>query len=823
MISTIIKRDGTQEPFDASKPIGHGEWAALGLPNSSRFPAVVVKTVAQMPRICTSEDFQKQLIRNFILEDSWSSNISAGRLYASLTHKQLYGDTIPTVQQVQKNLMDVGYMIALDYSDEEYAIIETFIDHERDFTYPHFQLDQLRKKYALRDRLNRKREFESAQFIYMRMAMALAVDRPRDRRLTDVREFYDRFSLNKLNPPTPNYVNLGTKHNGYASCCLYTTLDEIRSIHAGDVIAYTMTYMSAGIGSHINTRSIGDPVRGGLFPHEGKLPYYRAKLAAVRANKQNGRNGAANTFYSVFDPEFQSISRLKNPMTPEDRRIRGMDYTGMSNKFFANKVAKNEKVFLFNSFTAPDLYELLFNGDVKKFASLYEKYEADESFKKTYLPAREMLLVLLNEAYETGRNYEAWIDEINRHTPFKDPIHSSNLCVEICEPTRGYEHVQDLYTPHEIGYCKVLLKGDSPEQVHTFTVNHALKKKTDNTYCTGLDLEEGQEYYLNGNGLVQVDKVLEKKMEPEVALCSIGAAIITNIDSDEDYFKTMYYGYLMIDRCIHMADYELPHVGYTAKQRMSAGMGIMDLAHWMARKNLKYSSQEGKDEIHRVAERHMYFAIEASLALSKELGVAPWMHRTKWVDGWLPIDTYNRAVDKITSEPLHYDWEDLRARVVENGGIRNSVLVAYMPGESSSKGAGVCNSIYPIRELTLLKSDNGNVIYWAAPEGDTLGQQYESAWDIKTSDLFDDYAIIQKFTDHSISADEYRKLGPGELVGSSEMIRNYLDMTQKGIKTRYYLNSHTSKETKLLDGTTVISSHQNVNEGANCGSGGCAL
>ena len=95
--------------------------------------------------------------------------------------------------------------------------------------------------------------------------------------------------------------------------------------------------------------------------------------------------------------------------------------------------------------------------------------------------------------------------------------------------------------------------------------------------------------------------------------------------------------------------------------------------------------------MHRHAEMHSYWLHEASLRLAKEKGLAPWMHKTKYPDGWLPIDTYNRNVDKITSQKLMYDWEDLRRRIVEFGGIRNSVLEAHMPCESSSMASNSTN------------------------------------------------------------------------------------------------------------------------------------
>ena len=254
---------------------------------------------------------------------------------------------------------------------------------------------------------------------------------------------------------------------------------------------------------------------------------------------------------------------------------------------------------------------------------------------------------------------------------------------------------------------------------------------------------------------MKISKIIKVKKQPEVAVCSLAAIVITNILDDEVYEKAAYYSLKMIDRCIHMSTYELPHVGYTAKNRLSAGVGIIGLALHLARKGLKYNTLEGRNEIHRVAERHAYFCIKASLKLGKELGNAPWIHKTKWPEGWLPIDTYKKSVDELVTVGLEYDWETLRAEIIANGGIRNSTVVSHMPTESSSKATGAPNSMYPIRDLSLKKTDAENVLDWVATDNDILEDSYQPAWEISTIDLLKDYAIVQKFSDQGISADTY--------------------------------------------------------------------
>lgn len=787
MIESVTKRDGRVEPFTPSKLNGWGEWAAKALGPDMDWSSVVLETVTDMPEQVSTTLLQQQLIKNCLQSDSWLYNRMAGRLYAALMHKEVHGVFMPTVLQLHRRLQKLGYMEVLDYSDEEYAEVEKLIDHERDFSYAHYQLHTHLSKYAIADRV-KNRIYETSQFIYMRMAMALAVDQPRERRMHDVARFYEHLSMNRINAPTPNHINLGTPLRGYASCCLYTTADTARSIAVGNHIAYTMTYMSAGIGSHMNIRSVNDPVRGGAIRHQGKLPYLRAVVSEVKSSLQNGRGGACTSYFSIYDPEVETLLRLKNPMSTEDKKIRGMDYSWGSNRLFARKVARNEDIFLFNSFTAPDLYDALYSSDEARFEQLYRKYEKNPLFPKHTVNARELLITATNEWNETGRVYEHNIHEMNRHTPFKDTIYSSNLCSEIALPTGAYNHITEIYKGEDVSFVTFededggqhRLEGEQPVQTSRGLVYPA-------------ELQPGDEV----NGVV-VDRITQVSA-PEVATCNLAGIVVSNIASDAQYEEVAYYALVMIDKCIHLAEYELPHIGYTSKARLNAGVGILGLAHLMAREHKLYTTAEGKQFIHEAAERHYYHLVRASLRLGQELGNAPWMHKTRWPDGWLPLDTYNRNVDQIADFANRYDWEALRQDIVANGGIRNSVLAAHMPTETSANASGTTNGVYPIRELTLIKTDNERVNYWAAPDGEELAEWYESAWTIPARDMTEAYAIVQKWTDQGISADFYRQVIGDAYIESSEMIRNYLYRIKMGLKSKYYMNQKTSAGFRQLD------------------------
>lgn len=730
MIKTIIKRDGSREPFKSDKLNGWGEWAATKLGRDVVWSEAVLHVVSTMPEECSSDALQNALIDFCLSKNTWEYNRMAGRLYSALITKTLYGDDRPTVKALHERMVNDGLMVKLGYSDSEYEQIEKVINHKLDLNSAHYELHQLRYKYALRNKTTGQ-EYESQQFVYMRMAMALAENEPVDVRLSHVKNWYDHFSHKRINPPTPNFTNLGTAHNGYASCCVYTTDDTAESLAAGDHIAYLMTVMSAGIGSHIKTRSIGDPIRAGLIQHQGKLPYYRALVGAIGANLQNGRGGAATVHYTAFDPEAEVIAKAKNPMTPANKQVRGCDYSFGSNKFFARKAARNEDIGKISYALAPEVYEAQYSKNLNEFERLYNIAVAEGRISE-FVSAKQLLLNALTEAYETGRHYLHFTDSINHHTPFKDTIYSSNLCQEIALPTSPFSSVKELYEP-----------------------------------------------YTEGAG--------------EIGLCSLGGIVVGNIDSDEQYANAAYYTLKMIDVCIHKSDYIFKNLEDTAKARLSAGVGVIGLAHLMAKRGLKYSTQEGRDFIHELFETHAWHLINASLRLGKELGNAPWMHKTLWPEGWLPIDTYEQRVNELVTVENKRDWESLRKAIIENGGIRNSVVIAMMPGESSSISSGTTNGVYPIRDFDLIKTNDTMVINYNVPDGTKLGDKYEIAWEIDSLDLIKCYAIMQKWTDQGISADLYRKLQGSDKVGTTEMIEQYLAMVKYGIKTRYYQNSLTAK------------------------------
>ena len=831
MIESVINLRGEHEPYSADKLV---EWIKASTEgfDANEWFNIAIEVATKAPKVITVQKLMKRLIDEVLKRNTRTSHEVAGGLLAILIRMEVFGSkNIPKVREVQTRLVKAKLMRALPYSDREWELIEQAIRHDLDLAMPHYALEQIRYKYSLKDHLT-KAEFETSQFVYMRMAMAIfehakdtdqvvhlkSIDSPLNEkyehrsRVEHVIRIYRHFAEKRLSAPTPNYNNLGTFHFGLASCCVIATGDDRFSLNVGDTVAYLMTTESAGLGNNIMVRAIGDAVRNGAFLHQGVLPYLEAYGKMSKANIQGGRGGAANAYINMFHQEAKTILALRDPRATKEYQNRDLHYAFLTNRFFVSKFANEEDIFQWNIYTAPDLHKAFYGPDLAKFVELYEKYEADPTFEKTYVSARDLMIHALNEGVKAGSICGASIDEMNRNTPFIDPIRSSNLCLEVALPTQPYEGptaMMDLFSDKEVGYAKFrakLLEPTPENRAENFDrlevdckASDVFKDENGNRWSAGF-AELGRKLVGENGALYEIDQIHAVKPEPEVALCSLGSVNVTEPISEEQYRDVMYYAYRMIDYAIDNNGYVMPHIGVTAKARRNAGVGIMGVATHMARAKLKYTTKEGLEELHKLAERHYYYAVEAALQISHERGLAPWMHRSKYADGWSPLDTYRKEIDEIADFKYYYDHAEQKARVKANGGLAFSALVNFMPGESSSKALGVANCYYPMREKTLLKTDMGIELRWSIPYAEDPEYEYQSVWDTTLLEQNAFHAPFAKWNDQASSADKWLDFTKRLIVPAEELLEAEIDRNVKGMKTYYYTNSRMpAQETNSME------------------------
>ena len=152
-----------------------------------------------------------------------------------------------------------------------------------------------------------------------------------------------------------------------------------------------------------------------------------------------------------------------------------------------------------------------------------------------------------------------------------------------------------------------------------------------------------------------------------------------------------------LEELIDYQNYPVVAAEKSTKARRSLGVGFIGLAHYLAKLGFNYDSQEAWDAVHDLTESFQYYLLKASNQLAKEKGACSLFANTKYAQGILPIDTYKKDVDEISSIPYQHDWETLRDDIMAYG-LRHSTLSAQMPSESSSVVSNATNGIEPPRD-----------------------------------------------------------------------------------------------------------------------------
>ena len=180
--------------------------------------------------------------------------------------------------------------------------------------------------------------------------------------------------------------------------------------------------------------------------------------------------------------------------------------------------------------------------------------------------------------------------------------------------------------------------------------------------------------------------------EGEIALCILSAVNVGKIKSDEELENYCDLSVRALDELIDYQQYPIIAAEQGTKARRSLGVGFIGLAHYLAKLGYKYDSQEAWDAVHGLSESFQYYLLKASNQLAQEKGACKAFPNTKYSDGILPIDTYKKDVDEISSIPYQHDWETLRDDIMAYG-LRHSTLSAQMPSESSSVVSNATNEI----------------------------------------------------------------------------------------------------------------------------------
>jgi len=284
-------------------------------------------------------------------------------------------------------------------------------------------------------------------------------------------------------------------------------------------------------------------------------------------------------------------------------------------------------------------------------------------------------------------------------------------------------------------------------------------------------------------------------IDGEIALCILSAINVGKLTKLDELEELCDLSVRSLEELIDYQDYPVKAAELATLGRRSLGVGFIGLAHYLAKNGFNYDSQDAWDAVHRLTESFQYHLLKASNQIAKEKGACVDFHSTKYADGILPIDTYKSDVDEISKEDLKYDWESLRASILEHG-LRHSTLSAQMPSESSSVVSNATNGIEPPRDYLSIKKSKKGPLKQVVPSYGTLKNNYTLLWDMKSNDGYIKVvAVMQKFFDQAISGNwSYNpKNYEDNEVPISVMAQDLLTTYKYGWKTSYYQNTYDMK------------------------------
>jgi ribonucleoside-diphosphate reductase alpha chain len=769
---SVTKRNGEKEAIDLDKIHKVITWAAQDLSNVS-VSQVEIKAHIQFYDGIRTDEIHETLIKSaadLISTEAPDYQYLAARLAIFHLRKKAYGQfTPPHLYDHVKGLVETGKY-------DEHLLSDYTQD---EFNEMNTYIDHWRDmnfSYAAVKQLEGKYLvqnrvsgdiYESAQFLYILVAACLYANYPKENRLDYVRRFYNAVSEFKISLPTPIMAGVRTPTRQFSSCVLIEADDSLDSINA----------TSSAIVKYVSQRA-------GIGVNAGRI---RALGSEIRGGE--AFHTGCIPFYKHFQTAVKSCSQggvrggaatLFYPIWHYE--VESLLVLKNNRGVEENRVRHLDYGVQFNKLMYTRMIK---NQDITLFSpsdvpGLYDAFFADQDkFEALYVK------------YESDPKIRK--KSVNAQELF------GLFMQERASTGRIYVQNVDHCNTHSPFDPKV-----APVRQSNLCLEIALPTKP-------------LEHVNDENG--------------EIALCTLSAFNLGKIESLDELEELADLAVRALDNLLDYQDYPVPAAFTATMGRRTLGIGVINFAYYLAKNGVRYSDHSANNLIHRTFEAIQFYLMKASNELAKEKGACPKFNETTYSQGIMPIDTYKKDVDKICDEPLHLDWDSLRASVVKHG-LRNSTLSALMPSETSSQISNATNGIEPPRGHISIKSSKDGVLKQVVPEYERLKGQYELLWDIPSNDGYLQLcAIMQKFVDQTISANtSYNPSNyEGNKVPMKLLLKDLLTTYKLGIKTLYYHNTKDGAgEASDLDQTTIAKQNSQAQvvveeDDDGCAGGACKI
>lgn len=621
-----------------------------------------------------------------------------------------------------------GDYILQNYSEEEINEAATFIDPERNKLLNYSGLDLLLKRYVIKNYSGKV--IERVQEMFLGIALHLAMPEKEDR-LMWVRRIYDLLSKLEVTMATPTLSNSRKPSHQLSSCFIDTVPDSLDGIYRSLDNFSQVSKFGGGMGMYFGkVRATGGNIRGFKGVAGGVIRWMRlVNDTAVAVDQLGMRQGAVAVYLDVWHKDLPEFLQLRT--NNGDDRMKAHDifpaicYPDLFWKMAEEDMNQNWSLFCPNEIMRIKGY-CLEDCYGEEWERKYLDCVNDQRLSRRVISIKDIVRLVLRSAVETGTPFTFNRDTVNRANPnaHKGMIYCSNLCTEIAQNMAPIE-----------------------------TVSKEIETKDGDTV------------------------VVTTTRPGEFVVCNLASLSLGRLPlEDEEKMKEKVATVVRaLDNVINLNFYPVPYAQLTNQRYRSIGLGISGYHHALAKRRIKWESEEHLEFMDKVFETINRAAILASSNLAKEKGSYQFFEGSDWQTG---IYFDKRGYDSA-------EWQDVRKTVALQG-MRNAYLLAVAPTSSTSIIAGTTAGLDPIMKRFFLEEKKGSMLPRVAPElSDETYWMYKSAylinqkWSVRAS------GVRQRHIDQAQSMNLY--------ITNDFTMRQILDLYllawKEGVKTIYYVRS----------------------------------
>ena len=621
-----------------------------------------------------------------------------------------------------------GDYILTHYSRIEIDEAEGFIVKDRDKLFTYSGLDLLLKRYVIHD--HNHVPLETPQEMFMGIALHLCMNEKIDR-MKWVKRTYDMLSRLEVTMATPTMSNARKPYHQLSSCFIDMVPDSLDGIYRSLDNFAKVSKLGGGMGMYFGkVRATGSTIRGFKGAAGGVIRWIRlVNDTAVAVDQLGMRQGAVAVYLDVWHKDLPEFLQLRT--NNGDDRMKAHDvfpavcYPDLFWKLADENIDAPWYLMCPHEILAVKGYSLEdYYGD--EWEKRYYDCVNDSHISKRTVSVKDIVRLVLRSAVETGTPFAFNRDTVNRMNPngHAGMIYCSNLCTEIAQNMAPIEYVS-----------------------------------------TNISVENG-------------DTVLLTTTRPgDFVVCNLASLSLGNLPLEDDEYmqRTIETAVRALDNVIDLNFYPLEYARLTNHKYRSIGLGVSGYHHMLAKRNIKWESEEHLKFVDEVFERINFAAIKADNALAIERGAYKLFDGSDWQNG----DYFKKR--GYTSEK----WKDLQRSVCKNG-MRNAYLLAVAPTSSTSVLSGTTASVDPVMKRFYLEEKKGSMLPRVAPELSINTWWYykpahtiDQTWSIKAA------GVRQRHIDQAQSMNLYIT---NEFT-MRQVLNLYIEAWKAGVKTIYYVRS----------------------------------